>query len=119
MEPGETPADAVMREAWEEMGLRVDPVRIAGGYGGAEFRVRYADGDETEYVMIVFECAVAPGASARGDETPEARFWSRGDARGLDLSGWLRTVLETFFARPSGAHFHPPRWRPPDFTSVA
>src|SRR5262249_13715290 len=54
LEPDELPADAVVRETWEETGLLVEPVRLTGVYAGPEFRVRYANGDEVTYVMSVF-----------------------------------------------------------------
>src|SRR5688572_30596106 len=49
MEFDETPADAVVREAWEETGLMVTPRRVFGVYGGPEFIVRYPNGDESQY----------------------------------------------------------------------
>jgi 8-oxo-dGTP pyrophosphatase MutT (NUDIX family) len=114
MEPDETPADAMVREAWEETGLLVEPVRIAGVYGGSECVVRYPNGDETQYVMTVFACAVRGGAlRADGDETLEARYVGAEEARALPLTPWLRHVISAFFERRE-AHFFPARWRPPE-----
>ncbi|HEX6371377.1 MAG TPA: NUDIX domain-containing protein [Longimicrobium sp.] len=113
MEFDETPADAVVREAWEETGLRVEPRRVFGVYGGPEFIVRYPNGDESQYVMIVFECAVLGGDLAPdGDETTEVRYWTAGEAAALPLTPWLRTMLPTFYTRPETADFEPARWRP-------
>ncbi|HEX6908917.1 MAG TPA: NUDIX domain-containing protein [Longimicrobium sp.] len=113
MEPDETPADAVVRETWEETGLLVEPRRVAGVYGGPEFIVRYPGGDQSQYVMIVFECAVVRGEPRPdGDETLEVRYWRADEAAALPLSGWLRTMIGTFFARPASTHFHPPAWGP-------
>jgi ADP-ribose pyrophosphatase YjhB (NUDIX family) len=113
MEPDETPADAAVREAWEETGLMVEPRRVFGVYGGPEFIVRYPNGDESQYVMIVFECAVVGGAlRPDDDETLEARYWTADEAAALPLTPWLRTMLPTFYTRPAAADFHPPRWRP-------
>src|SRR5919202_1809733 len=94
MELGESPADAVVREAWEETGLAVEPLRIAGVYGGGEYVVRYPNGDETQYVMIVFQCAARGGVPrADGEETLEVRYCAMDDARALPLTPWLRHVL--------------------------
>jgi len=41
----ETPADAVVRETWEETGLLVSAARIFGVYGGPNFVVHYENGD--------------------------------------------------------------------------
>jgi ADP-ribose pyrophosphatase YjhB (NUDIX family) len=113
MELDETPADAVVREAWEETGLRVQPRRVFGVYGGPEFIVRYPNGDESQYVMICFECqAVGGRLRADGDETTEARYWPADQAAALPLSSWLATMLPTFYTRPAAADFAPARWTP-------
>lgn len=112
MEPGESPADAVVREAWEETGLHVEPLCLAGVYGGDETVVRYPNGDETQYVMLVFDCAVRGGAPrADGDETLEVRYVAADEARSLALTPWLGRLIDTFYARRA-AHFVPPTWRP-------
>ncbi|HEX8692634.1 MAG TPA: NUDIX domain-containing protein [Longimicrobium sp.] len=114
VEPDERPADAAAREAWEETGLVVEPVRVLAVYGGPGFVVRYPSGDEAQYVMTVFECAVRGGAlRPDGRETLEARFWSEAGAAALPLAAWLRPVLPTLFARPGATHFHPASWTPP------
>jgi 8-oxo-dGTP pyrophosphatase MutT (NUDIX family) len=46
VEPDEHLSDAAVREAWEETGLLVEPVRVIGVYGGPEFHVTYSNGDE-------------------------------------------------------------------------
>ena len=119
IEPDETPADAVVREAWEETGLHVAPVRLLGVYGGPDFVVRYSSGDEAQYVASVFECELRGGRLRPGDETSEARFVSPEDAAGLALAPWLGTLLATFFARPHEADFRPPAWIPPDVIGIA
>ncbi len=78
VEPQESPADAVVREAWEETGLLVEPLCIQGVYAGPEFLVTYANGDRVSYVMTVFECAVRQGElRPDGQETLELAFMRR------------------------------------------
>jgi ADP-ribose pyrophosphatase YjhB (NUDIX family) len=104
IEPDERPADAVVREAWEETGLQVEPVRVAGVYGGPEFVVRYANGDETQYVILAFECAVIGGELRHDtDETTEARFFTLAETTDLPLLPWLRSILPDAFARTGTA----------------
>lgn len=75
IEPGENPATAVAREAFEETGLVVRPERVAGVMGGPSCRVRYANGDEVEYTVIVFECVVVGGElRVVDDETMQLAF---------------------------------------------
>ncbi|HEV7588070.1 MAG TPA: NUDIX domain-containing protein [Longimicrobium sp.] len=73
VDPGESPADAVVREVGEETGLRVRPVRVAGVFGGRDgLHHRYPNGDEVEFTAIVFECVVAGGSlQPEDDETSE------------------------------------------------
>src|SRR3954462_10115637 len=56
IEPGETPAQAVVRETLEETGLQVIPERVTAVVGGESCRVRNRQGHEIEYLVIVFEC---------------------------------------------------------------
>ena len=113
VDPGETPANAVVRELWEETGLLVRPTRLIGVYGGADFVVRYPNGDETQYISTIFECVVESGEPrADGEETTEARFWTREEALRLPLAPWLRRVLPHLFHSAPDAWFEPPTWRP-------
>ena len=73
IEPGETPAEAVRRELREETGLDVEPVRIAGVFGGRAHRITYPNGDEAEFTSIVFECRVR-GGELRGRDGETARL---------------------------------------------
>ena len=76
IEPGETPARAIVREVWEETGLKVRPVAIAGVFGGADgFRFTYANGDKVEYTVILFRCEKIGGKlGGRDDETKKLEF---------------------------------------------
>jgi 8-oxo-dGTP pyrophosphatase MutT (NUDIX family) len=106
IEPDERPADAVVREVWEETGLRVETSHVAGVYGGPEFIVTYPNGDETQYVIIAFACTVAGGElRPDGDETVEARFWSQAEAAALPMPAWLHGILPDAFARTGAAAF--------------
>ncbi|MDJ0868012.1 MAG: NUDIX domain-containing protein [Myxococcota bacterium] len=113
IEPLETPADAVVREAWEETGLRVEPVRVLGVYGGPEFVVRYSNGDETSYLNVVFECRVTGGeARPDGEETLALRWVGPDELDGLGVSDGVRIVLRDAFSDRTRTHFAAPRWSP-------
>ena len=114
IELDETPADAVVREAWEETGVEVEIVRIAAVLGGPEYVVRYPNGDETQYIMTAFECRARRGhPRGDGEETLEARYWTSDDAAALPLAPWLRHALPLLFERCSTTSFQPARWSPP------
>jgi ADP-ribose pyrophosphatase YjhB (NUDIX family) len=110
----ETPADAVVREVWEETGLEVEIVRIAAVLGGPEYLVRYPNGDETQYVMTAFECSARSGhPRGDGEETLEARYWTPEEAAALPLAPWLRHALPLLIERRAATTFQPARWQPP------
>jgi 8-oxo-dGTP pyrophosphatase MutT (NUDIX family) len=76
MEPGEEPAETLVREIREETALEVVPERIVGVYGGPDFRVRYPNGDEAAILSITFACRpVAGEARVNDDESLEIRYF--------------------------------------------
>jgi len=114
IELDDTPADAVVREVWEETGLVVRPKRIIGVYGGPRFVVEYPNGDETQYISCIFECEVLSGEPIAGDdEISEVRFWGRDEAHSLLMSPWLPPVLDRLFDESLAGWFEPPSWCPP------
>lgn len=112
VDPHESPADAAVREMWEETGLLVEPTKILGVYGGPEFQVTYSNGDEVSYLMTVFECRVI-GGTMRPDrvETLELGYFSQADLTKLTLPPWARVVLPDVFADRSRTRFKPPTWK--------
>lgn len=61
IELGETPAQTMVREAWEETGLIIEPEKVIGIYGGEEQRFTYSNGHQVEYLTIIFECSIKSG----------------------------------------------------------
>ncbi len=68
VEPGEEPADSVVREVWEETGLEVIPERILGVEGGPDMLHTYPNGDQVMVIGIVFACRVVGGELKINDE---------------------------------------------------
>ncbi|MCC2668098.1 MAG: hydrolase [Armatimonadetes bacterium] len=76
MEPGETPAETIVREVFEETGLNVVPERVLGVFGGRQFRHTYPNGDEVEYTTVVFGCRIVGGSLAPQDgEALDLRYF--------------------------------------------
>jgi len=95
IEPGETPEQAVRREVREETGLAVEPCRILGVFGGADFRYVYPNGDVVEYTAVLYRCDVLGRASTQLDpETKSLRYFSAAEMPPLALP----YPVETLFA---------------------
>lgn len=77
IEPGEAPAQACIREVWEESGLHVVPQHLAGVFGGEEYRHTYPNGDQVEYTVLLFVCQRTRGKlKPRDDESVEVRYFA-------------------------------------------
>jgi len=78
IDPGEAPAEALIREVREETGLVVRPYKLLGVFGGSDgFRHVYPSGDIVEYMVALFTCEVVGGKLEIGDdESLELRFFS-------------------------------------------
>jgi 8-oxo-dGTP pyrophosphatase MutT (NUDIX family) len=77
VDPGEELGDAVVREVFEETGLRVAPERVVGVY--TDPLVVYPNGDRVIYVSTCFVCRAVGGGSAGAlagdDESLELRYF--------------------------------------------
>jgi 8-oxo-dGTP diphosphatase len=69
IDPGENPADALVREVFEETGLRVVPMRIVGVYSDPE--VVYPNGDRVMYVSTTFVCRIIGDAGEGSSANPD------------------------------------------------
>jgi 8-oxo-dGTP pyrophosphatase MutT (NUDIX family) len=115
VEPEEQPANAAVREMWEETGLYVELVRVLGVYGGPEFTTTYSNGDAVSFLTTVFEGRPIAGTPRPDDiETLDVRYFSRAELTTLDVRPWVIRVLERAFGDRSRTHFDPPSWRPPE-----
>ena len=114
VELDENPIDAVARETWEETGLLVERAALIGVFGGPAFVVRYGNGDETQYVMSVFECSVKSGElTSVTDEVTSCRFVPEAEFRSLDVAPWTREVLPLCYSRPHEPMIGRVTWAPP------
>lgn len=108
IDPGEQPADAVLREVLEETGVHVEIERVGGV---ATHPVLYPNGDACEYLNVWFRCRPIGGAPrADGDESTEVGWFEPDDLPALDDWSLLRidtTVAQddrTWYAGPGERH---------------
>ncbi|GAA0799650.1 NUDIX hydrolase [Spirilliplanes yamanashiensis] len=101
IDPGEQPADAVVREVYEETGVHV---AVEGVGGVATHRVEYPNGDVCEYLNVWFRCRPVGGAPrADGDETLAAGWFAPGELP--ELTEWSRLRIATTLA-PDAPAWH-------------
>lgn len=88
VEPGETDIEALVREMYEETGLRVAPGRLVG---------RVTRGP---YVIADHACTVVGGTLRAGDDALDARWCTAADLRSLPLVDELLDTLAAWGALP-------------------
>lgn len=96
LEPGELPADAAIREVWEETGLHVELTGLYGAYSGTvNHRVLYPNGDIVDYVALVFDARVIGGTLPQAtDELSELGWVTETELRQLETPAWLAPMLD-------------------------
>ena len=113
MDPGEQPAETVVREVYEETAVHVVPERITSVLtqppGG------YPNGDVCEYVDITFRCRAVGGVARVNDDESSAVGWF--DLDGLPpidaltrhrIDCALDPAPAPWFAGPGGGIVGPP-----------
>jgi ADP-ribose pyrophosphatase YjhB (NUDIX family) len=113
IEPEESPADAAVREMYEETGLHVQLQGVLGVYGGPQFTGTYPNGDNVSFLMVVFE-GTRIGGTPRPDleETLEVRYFARSEIEDLDTQPWVDEVLENAWSQAARPYFSQPSWTP-------
>jgi len=87
MESGETPEQAVIREAREETGLDVEPLCVLD-----TFHFFYGPESE-EFVGMTFLCRPGNGDVVLSSEHTEARWVKLGELDGYEMADGLKEVL--------------------------
>jgi 8-oxo-dGTP pyrophosphatase MutT (NUDIX family) len=113
IEPGEQPADAAVRETWEETGLVIEITGILGVYGGSDLIIDYPNGDRAAYVGTIFRGRPVSGSMrADGEETLDVKYFTREEFQRTPHAKWLDRAMPVLFDRSSPPHFVPAVWNP-------
>jgi 8-oxo-dGTP pyrophosphatase MutT (NUDIX family) len=113
VDPNEQPADAAVRECFEETGLLVDLDALIGIFGGPEFLVHYPNGDVTYYTTAAFRGSIVGGSHKPMDgEFTDLRYFSRSECDSLDMSPSSRLISRQAFAAACQPYFASATWIP-------
>src|SRR6201986_89205 len=94
VDPGESPAQAAIREAREEIGVEIRLTRLVDVLGGADYEVTYPNGDRVAYVTAVYEPRVVDGVPAPADgELSDVGWFTREELPTIPLSRFTRALL--------------------------
>lgn len=64
LDPGESAAEAIVREVREELGVEVEPERVLAVYS---IRIKYPNDDEVAYTSTAFRCRLVSGEIEAAD----------------------------------------------------
>jgi 8-oxo-dGTP diphosphatase len=108
VDPGEQPADAIVREVYEETGVQAYVERIVGV---ALHPVTYPNGDQCQYLSVWFHCTAVGGEARVNDDESTAVGWFAVDALPevgplvrLRVEMALKGEVRAWFARPGANH---------------
>ena len=104
IEPDESPQEAAVREALEEVGVQVELTNLRAVLGGPEFRFRDKNGDEVAYVQILFDASIVAGVpTPDNDEVTEAQWFTVEELTTATLDDFaLATLRAAAVLPPSG-----------------
>jgi ADP-ribose pyrophosphatase YjhB (NUDIX family) len=94
VEVGESPSQAAIREAREEIGADVRLTGLLDVLGGPDYEVTYPNGDRVAYVTAIYQAEIAGGVPAVADgELSEVGWFGPAELAGLPLSRLSRALL--------------------------
>ena len=96
----EEPAQAMSREVWEELGLRIKPERFQKMkvYGEPGRIAAYRDGSVWRMVIVVYKLELDEKPSIRiSNESKEARFFTKEEVKNLEIPVTHSDIVEECF----------------------
>ena len=105
----EEPVDAMAREVWEELGLRIpkDKFRKLAVYGEPGRIAAYRDGSIWRMVIVVFALELPEDVTLRiSKESRELRWFSREELRDIDIVVTHSDIVEDHFINSMNIQNH-------------
>ena len=98
----EEPIDAIVRETYEELGLRIakEKFRKLAVYGEPGRIAAYRDGSIWRMVVVVFEVEIPENATVRiSDESKELRFFTKEEIGQIDIVVTHSDIVDDWFVK--------------------
>jgi 8-oxo-dGTP pyrophosphatase MutT (NUDIX family) len=91
---GESIGDTVVREAWEETGIKVEVVDVSGIYTDPGHVMQYDDGEVRQQFSICFRARPVGGELRTSDETTQVRWVPPAELAEMDVHPTMRLRIE-------------------------
>ena len=94
VDPGESPVEAAVREAREEIGVDIRLGRLLTVLGGPDYEITYPNGDRVAYVPAVYEAEIINGTPSPSDgELSKVAWFTNAELQTLPLSRFTKALL--------------------------
>ena len=84
MDPGESAAEACVREVLEETGLEVKVTKLVGIYTSPDLLIEFPDGNKIQPVAFSFEAEITGGELGLSDETIDFGWYTVAEMEAMD-----------------------------------
>ena len=84
MDPGESAAEACVREVSEETGLNVKVTKLVGIYTSPDLLIEFPDGNKIQPVAFSFEAEITGGELGLSDETIDFGWYTVAEMEAMD-----------------------------------
>jgi len=84
MDPGESAAEACVREVSEETGLNVKVTKLVGIYTSPDLLIEFPDGNQIQPVAFSFEAEITGGELGLSDETTDFGWYTVAEMEAMD-----------------------------------
>ncbi|MCB0104438.1 MAG: NUDIX domain-containing protein [Caldilineaceae bacterium] len=94
LDAGESAEECCIREVYEEIGVRVEVVRLIGIYTSPHQIIVYADGNRYQVISFSFEAKIVEGTPALSPEVTEIAYFASGEIAQIPLMATHRLRIE-------------------------